>query len=127
MSAACGVEGVSRSIESVPLSFEPDLRRPRWTSASANLVCSAVRTVGRARRLHEERNDEIQARVRSLVEVIRQQREAVSARIVESEQRAADMTAYADDVERRASKAEEWIQRVTAEIAGRSSSGRPAV
>jgi hypothetical protein len=34
------------------------------------------------------------------------------------------MVAYAEDVERRASKAEEWIQRVTAEIAGRTSSGR---
>jgi len=124
MSAACGVEGVSRSIESVPLSFEPELRRPRWTFDSANLLCSAVRTVGRARRLHEERNDDIQARVRSLVEVIRQQREAVSARIVESERRAAEMMAYAEDVERRAAKAEEWIQRVTAEIAGRTSTGR---
>ena len=99
----------------MPLTVEPRTRRLCLDEASANVLCAAIRNAGGLRRLQEEQQAEFETRVRLLMAAVRRELEAAAARVADSERRAAEMTAYAEDVEWRASKAEQWLHRVRAE------------
>jgi hypothetical protein len=99
----------------VPLTVEPRTRRLGLDEASANVLCAAIRNAGGLRRLQEEQQAEFETRLRLLMAAVRRELVAAAARVSDSERRAAEMTAYAEDVEWRASKAEQWLDRVRAE------------